>query len=89
MTYYKLEDYQAALSDFTQANNLDPDADLPVYNIACSYALMLQVELACHWLRRAVIMNRNLLEWVKRDSDFDGIRVQPALQALLQELAEI
>ena len=82
-THANLKDYAAALADYNQAIHLDPNDNTPVYNTACAYALLLDVEQACHWLRRAIIMNGEYISMAQEDSDFDGIRDQPTFQALL------
>jgi tetratricopeptide (TPR) repeat protein len=53
-----------------------------IYNLACFYALNDYHDLALDELRKAFVLNPDLVEWSKEDSDLDQLRHLPAFQAL-------
>jgi tetratricopeptide (TPR) repeat protein len=68
-----------------ELEQLDPSASrrgTVRYNLACYYATTGQVEKALPLLGEAFQLNPDLIEWSHHDSDLDGLRQEPAFQAL-------
>lgn len=55
------------------------------YNLACHYALIGETAKAVAILGESFRMNPDLIEWSKKDPDFDGIRGDAAFLALYEE----
>jgi tetratricopeptide (TPR) repeat protein len=87
-TYHFSHDYERAIQDYGRAIELDPEYSAPIYNTSCAYALMLDVEHACDWLGKAIVMDAKYRQTAQEDTDFDGIRQDARLQALLTEADE-
>jgi adenylate cyclase len=64
-----------------------PDDPVTLYNVACDYALLGDVDLAMdvleRWRPRA---NPRTKEWIRSDSDFDPLRSDPRFQEFLDRL---
>jgi adenylate cyclase len=64
-----------------------PDDPLTLYNVACSYALLGELDLALEvlerWRPRA---NATWRRWIRNDSDFDPFRGHPRFQSFLDRL---
>jgi serine/threonine protein kinase/Flp pilus assembly protein TadD len=66
---------------------LEPEDSSVLYNVACSYALLTESELAISFLERAVQHGYNHKEWIENDSDLASLRTLPRFQALLERLS--
>jgi adenylate cyclase len=64
-----------------------PDDPVTLYNVACDYALLNDVDRAMdvleRWKPRA---NPRTKEWIRLDSDFDSLRGLPRFQEFLDRL---
>ena len=88
-SYAELKNFSAALADYSKAIELDPNDDAPVYNTSCLHAQMGEVEKACEWLRKAVLMDRKYLAMAATDKDFNVVREGEIFQRALIEIEEI
>jgi tetratricopeptide (TPR) repeat protein len=64
---------------------LRPADYLAHYNLACSYALLHQPDLALKTLRRAVELGYRDFRYMKQDRDLESIRRDPRFKQLLRE----
>ncbi|VTS04714.1 TPR end-of-group domain-containing protein [Tuwongella immobilis] len=64
---------------------LRPADPLAHYNLACSYALTRQVDLAISTLRHAVTLGYHDFRHMRQDRDLESIRKDPRFRQLLQE----
>jgi len=64
---------------------LRPGDHLAHYNLACSYALLRQPDLAIRTLRRAVELGYHDFRFMKQDRDLESIRRDPRYKQLLRE----
>ncbi len=64
---------------------MNPQYATAYYNKACAYALMKEIEQACEWLEKAINLDETCREMAQTDEDFDGIRDDPAFQALIEK----
>jgi tetratricopeptide (TPR) repeat protein len=55
------------------------------YNLACSYALLRQADLAIKALRRALELGYNDFHYLRQDADLDTIRQDPRFRQILNE----
>jgi Flp pilus assembly protein TadD len=64
---------------------LCPDDPLAHYNLACSYALLKQPDLALTTLRRAVELGYRDFRFMREDRDLESVRKDPRFRQLLRE----
>jgi|SRR5579864_3201518 len=64
---------------------LRPHDYLAFYNLACSYALLKQTEMALKTLRRAVELGYRDFRYMKQDRDLESIRRDPRFRQLMRE----
>jgi tetratricopeptide (TPR) repeat protein len=67
---------------------LCPDDPLAHYNLACSYALLRQPDLALNTLRRAIELGYRDFRFMKEDRDLESIRQDPRFRQLLRDFDE-
>lgn len=65
---------------------VDPDEPMTLYNVACVYALLGQVEEAVDTLTVAVEKGYTHKAWIENDADFTSLRGHPRFQALLDAM---
>ncbi len=63
-----------------------PDNATAHYNLACSLALLKRKADAIKSLRRAVSLGYTDFDWMQQDPDLDGLKKDPAFNALLTQL---
>jgi hypothetical protein len=56
------------------------------YNLACSLALLKRKAAALRSLRQAVSLGYTDFDWMQQDPDLDGLKQDPAFNALLEQL---
>jgi tetratricopeptide (TPR) repeat protein len=64
---------------------LRPGDYMAYYNLACSYALLKQPELALTTLRRAVELGYRDFRYMKQDRDLESVRRDPRFKQLIRE----
>ncbi len=74
--------------DWTRrAQAIESEDTVTVYNIACVYSHLAEPESACDLLEKVVRESGSLMhDWIKNDSDLDGIRDHPRFQKLLAQI---
>jgi Flp pilus assembly protein TadD len=65
-----------------------PADALAHYNLACSYALLRQPDLALVTLRRALELGYHDFRYIRQDRDLDGIRRDPRFKRLIREFED-
>jgi serine/threonine protein kinase len=68
---------EQALDQTAKAIQLSPDDPLMFYNAACVYSRLDQKTEAVETLRKSILAGLEDYEWIKTDTDFDGIRNEP------------
>jgi tetratricopeptide (TPR) repeat protein len=63
-----------------------PDNATAHYNLACSLALLKRKSDAIKSLRHAVSLGYTDFDWMQQDPDLDGLKQDPAFNALLTQL---
>ena len=83
----QLGDRTRALEWAAAALTIAPDDPLTLYNVACNYAMLGEVDLSLDLLERwGSRANARTKTWVRNDSDFDLIRDTPRFQKFLEVL---
>lgn len=78
-----------ALEWAEQAMTIDPDDPHTQFNVACTYALLDEPDLAVDMLERwALRANKATLQWLRFDTDFSGLHGHPRFQRLLDGTAQ-
>ena len=73
-----------AIAEGKKALELNPGDSLMMYNAACLYARLGDNHLAAMTLKDAVAAGQEDFEWIKRDSDLEGIRNEPEYIELMK-----
>lgn len=82
---HKAKDYAGAIKHYSAALKLDPKHALARYNRACAHALLGQTDEAIADLKPLLAKSkRKMIRRVRKDRDFDRIRDEPALRAVLK-----
>jgi len=84
---YRNGNWNLAIRYYLAALSSDIHDEITIYNVACCYALLEEVELASLYLQRAVIAGYNDLEFMRSDPDFDGIREDPLFIGTMEHIA--
>ncbi len=66
-----------------RAKTSQADDALNLYNVACVYSNIGEIEMALDCLEKSVRKGMAELDWMKNDSDLDNLRDQPRFKALL------
>jgi adenylate cyclase len=69
-----------------KAVSIEPNETKVLYNAACIYSLLGEVDLALDYFEKAVGSGYASREWIENDSDFDQIRDHPRFQEILKTL---
>jgi serine/threonine protein kinase/Tfp pilus assembly protein PilF len=69
-----------------KALSMDPGDASVLYNVACVYARLGEIEEAIDCLEKSVTSGMGQKEWIEHDSDLDPLRSHPRFQALLSRL---
>ncbi len=65
---------------------MEPDDPAVLYNVACVYITVGELDDATGFLERAVELGFSHLEWIEDDPDLDPLRDQPRFKVLLEKL---
>jgi tetratricopeptide (TPR) repeat protein len=76
--YTKRGLFQEGLQVDKRLAQLEPASSLVFYNLACSYSLTEQFDLAAAALERALELGYRDFNWLVRDPDLKKLRQQPA-----------
>jgi TolB-like protein/Flp pilus assembly protein TadD/tRNA A-37 threonylcarbamoyl transferase component Bud32 len=78
---------RARALEWTQrARDIDPEDSIVLYNLACAYGLMGEIDQAISCLEKAVKNGYGHKEWLEHDSYIDALRPDARFQALLKKL---
>jgi adenylate cyclase len=69
-----------------RARRMEPDDPGVLYNVACGYSILGNLEPAIECLEQAVDLGFAFKEWIQHDSDLDPLRSHTRFQALLTRL---
>ena len=80
--YTQRRKFSSGLKIDKQLARLCPDDPRVLYNLACSHALMHEIEPALNALRRAIAAGYNDFRWLVRDPDLARVRKHPLYKKL-------
>jgi len=81
--YWHLGQFEKSFEDYQRAIKLNPDDPNAYYNVACRHALRKNEKEACAWLQKAIQKGFTQWEYIKKDSDLDGVRNAPCYKEIL------
>ncbi len=84
---YRDGNYSLAIRYYLASLARNIDDEISIYNVACCYALMGNVELTSLYLQRAVIAGYHDISFMREDHDFDGIRDEPLFIGTMQHIS--
>jgi len=77
---------EEALDWMAKAISIEPNETKVLYNAACIYSLLGELDLALEYFEKAVKSGYASREWIENDTDFDQIRDHPRFKKILEEL---
>jgi adenylate cyclase len=87
---FELGEMERAREWISRALAIDPDDPLTLYNVACGLTKLRDLDHAFALLERAIAGGGpELVNWVKYDSDLDGLRNDPRYPALMVRVKEL
>ncbi len=63
----------------------DPEDALNLYNVACVYSEIGEIDKAIDCLEGSVRRGMAQMDWIRHDTDLDNLRDHPRFKALLPE----
>jgi Flp pilus assembly protein TadD len=87
--YTRKGEYQKGLEVDLKLAVIDPKNQHVQYNLACSYALIGEMDQAIHSLTKAVELGYRDAEHIRNDHDLDGIKNNPDFKSLLNKLTTL
>ena len=84
----KLGDKSGAIELAERAMQLEPGDPSVLYNVACSFSLVGEIDRALDCLESASLPSMANLAWVENDPDFDPLSGHPRFEAILDTLRE-
>jgi adenylate cyclase len=84
---FELGEMERAREWVARALAIDPDDPLTLYNVACGYTKLGEFDAAFEMLERSIRGGGpELANWVKHDSDLDGLRSDPRYQKFIESV---
>src|SRR5262245_16099760 len=74
--------FEQGLKVDEQLSQLEPSNPLVFYNLACSYSLIGQVDLAAASLDKALLLGYRDFKWLAKDPDLLALRKHPIYRAI-------
>jgi len=81
--------YRESLQIERRIIQLRPKDPLAHYNLACSYAVLTQPDMALSTLRKALEFGYRDFRYIRQDRDLDGLRKDPRFKKLLREFEQV
>lgn len=81
-----LGEFDRAKRWLSRALEIDPDDSILLYNVACNYATMGEIELALDYLEAAIANGMVSGAWIRNDADLDSLRSHPRFDVLLARI---
>jgi len=81
--------FERGLKVDEQLSRLEPRNPLVFYNLACSYSLTGEVDLAATALDRALALGYRDFKWLARDPDLKTLRKHPAFRSIEDKIRKM
>jgi tetratricopeptide (TPR) repeat protein len=80
--YTQRGSYDEGLKVDEKLSRLEPNNPLVFYNLACSYSLIGEVDLAAHALEKALTLGYRDFKWLAKDPDLRTLRKHAAFREI-------
>lgn len=87
--YTQRGQYEDSLKVDKQLSRLEPRNPLVYYNLACSYSLNRDLDLAVAALERALSLGYRDFKWLARDPDLDPLRKHPLYRTIEDKIRKM
>jgi Flp pilus assembly protein TadD len=87
--FKRIDQLQQAIDAMKLAYQFHKEVPIVLYNLACYYSLAGEKDDALSWLGRAFRMDRQLLNLIPSETDFDSLRKDVDFQHLLQLISSL
>ena len=77
------KDFEQAEKYFNKAQKINSGSVDACYNLACLYALKGDIRRSIDYLKKAILLDENVLEWAKKDRDLNNLRETLEFRELL------
>ena len=84
--YFRLGNKKLGLEWATKALELEPDDSGVLYNVACCYSLLGEIEDSIELLEKSVNSGFAKKDWLINDSDLDPLRDHTKFRSLIEEM---
>lgn len=81
--YIHEKDFLAAQRSFEKAILLNPGYVDPYYNLACLFAIKGDAKESLTHLRKAVSLEKEVMDWAQRDTDLENLRSMPEFEEIV------
>ncbi len=81
--------YEHSLKVDQQLSRLEPKNPLVFYNLACSYSLNKELDLAAEALETALSLGYRDFKWLAKDPDLRLLRKQPVYRAIENKIRKL
>jgi len=87
--YTQRGSYDQGLSVDEKLSRLEPHNPLVFYNLACSYSLIGQVDLAASALEKALSLGYRDFKWLAKDPDLRTLRKHPVFREIQAKIRKM
>jgi len=84
--YTQRGEFECSLRVDQQLSRLEPRNPLVFYNLACSYSLNGEFDLAASSLEKALALGYRDFKWLARDPDLRRLRKHPSFQSIQDKI---
>jgi tetratricopeptide (TPR) repeat protein len=81
--------YDQGLKVDEQLSRLEPHNPLVFYNLACSYSLVGEVDLAAKSLEKSLTLGYRDFKWLAKDPDLKTLRKHPAFREIAAKIRKM
>ena len=81
-----LDERDKALEWARKASVIDPHNPATLYNVACAYSQLGEIERAIDCLEESVVNGMSEIGWLDNDPDLDALRDEPRFRELLEDV---
>lgn len=81
--------YEQGLKVDEQLSRLEPHNPLVFYNLACSYSLIGEVDMAAKALEKALVLGYRDFKWLAKDPDLRTLRKHPAFREIEAQIRKM
>ncbi|SPD72477.1 putative Tetratricopeptide repeat protein [uncultured Desulfobacterium sp.] len=82
--YMHEKNYEAAESSFNKVIAIRPGYVDPYYNLACVCAMKGEKEKGIDHLKKAISLNREVIDWARADADLQNLKGMPEFETLIK-----